>query len=150
MAFQVDLEIDKQCIAYERKLTDSNDEMARTVRNAKSVLQRARLMVAQNKNIYKDLRSCVNALDTCMQDDFVCGTDYENCIDPTGKYIVNGEIVVGSLPGQKIESGDSINDIDAPGYYTDGLYSTWNYATNQNAWDSGSLTESILVCFTKG
>ena len=138
-----DLEIDKQCIAYERKLTDSNDEMARTVRNAKSVLQRARLMVAQNKNIYKDLRSCVNALDTCMQDDFVCGTDYENCIDPTGKYIVNGEIVVGSLPGQKIESGDSINDIDAPGYYTDGLYSTWNYATNQNAWDSGSLTEYI-------
>ncbi|MDE6571220.1 MAG: hypothetical protein K2L95_03340, partial [Alphaproteobacteria bacterium] len=40
----------------------------------------------------------INALDSCMQDDFVCGSDYENCLDPTGKYIVNGEIVVGSMP----------------------------------------------------
>ena len=31
-----DLEIDKQCIAYERQLTDTNDEMSQTVRNAKS------------------------------------------------------------------------------------------------------------------
>ena len=80
---------------YERNLTDSNEEMSQTVRNAKSVLQRARLMVAQQKNAY-DLRGCVNALDSCMQDDFVCGSDYENCIDPTGKYVVNGAIVVGS------------------------------------------------------
>jgi len=33
-----------------------------------------------------------------MQDDFVCGSDYENCLDPTGKWIVNGEVVVGSTP----------------------------------------------------
>jgi len=33
-----------------------------------------------------------------MQDDFVCGSDYENCLDPTGKWIVNGEVVVGSQP----------------------------------------------------
>jgi len=92
-----DLEIDKQCIAYERSLSDANEQMASTVRNAKSVLQKARLMVAQQKNTY-DLRGCVNALDTCMQDEFVCGSDYENCLDPTGKYIVNGEIVVGGEP----------------------------------------------------
>ena len=50
IANSYDLEIDKQCIAYERQLTDTNEEMTQTVRNAKSVLQRARLMVAQNKN----------------------------------------------------------------------------------------------------
>ena len=128
-----DLEIDKACIAYERSLTDSNDQMSSTVRNAKSVLQRARLMVAQQKNQY-DLRGCINALDDCMQDDFVCGDDYENCLDPTGKYIVNGEIVVGSEPG-------------APGSSTADIYKMWNYTNDsKNAWTgtgNGTLSEYI-------
>lgn len=135
-----DLEIDKQCVAYERTLTDSNEEMSRTVRNAKSVLQRARLMVAQQKNAY-DLRGCINALDSCMQDDFVCGSDYENCIDPTGKYIVNGEIVVGSEPGQSSGSGS----LTPPVYTTEGLYKTWNQIKDSslNAWSNSSLTDYI-------
>lgn len=138
-----DLEIDKQCLIYERNLTDSNEEMSQTVRNAKSVLQRARLMVAQQKNAY-DLRGCVNALDSCMQDDFVCGTDYENCIDPTGKYVVNGAIVVGSTPGQAVESASSLGDLDAPKYSDDGLYKTWNYESDsKNAWSTGTLMEYI-------
>lgn len=115
-----DLEIDKQCLIYERNLTESNDQMSATVRNAKSVLQKARLLVAQQKNSY-DLRGCINALDSCMQDDFVCGSDYENCLDPSGKYIVNGAIVQGSTPG---ESGD----------LTGNLYATWSYGTNNSAW----------------
>ena len=122
-----DLEIDKACIAYERSLTDSNEQMSSTVRNAKAVLQRARLLVAQQKNTY-DLRGCVNALDTCMQDDFVCGDDYENCLDPTGKYIVNGDVVVGSKPG-------------APGYDDAPIYDTWDYtdeSTSKNAWGMGA------------
>ncbi len=118
-----DLEIDKQCIVYERNLTDSNDQMTSTVRNAKSVLQKARLMVAQQKNSY-DLRGCVNALDSCMQDDFVCGSDYENCLDPTGRYLVNGTVVVGSKPG-------AASDPDAA------LYETWDYDSNKNAWSTG-------------
>lgn len=122
-----DLEIDKACIAYERSLTDSNEQMSSTVRNAKAVLQRARLLVAQQKNTY-DLRGCVNALDTCMQDDFVCGDDYENCLDPTGKYIVNGDVVVGSKPG-------------APGYDDAPIYDTWDYtddSASKNAWGMGA------------
>lgn len=115
-----DLEIDKQCLIYERNLTESNDQMSATVRNAKSVLQKARLLVAQQKNSY-DLRGCINALDSCMQDDFVCGSDYENCLDPSGKYIVNGAIVQGSTPG-------------ASGDLTGNLYATWSYGTNNNAW----------------
>lgn len=128
-----DLEIDKQCIAYERSLTDSNDQMTSTVRNAKSVLQKARLLVAQQKNSY-DLRGCINALDSCMQDDFVCGSDYENCLDPSGKYIVDGKIVVGSTPGK---SGDNAG----------ALYAGWTYGSNKNAWgtntDAGTLSDYI-------
>lgn len=137
-----DLEIDKQCIVYERALTDSNDQMASTVRNAKSVLQKARLLVAQQKNTY-DLRGCVNALDSCMQDDFVCGSDYENCLDPTGKYIVDGKIVVGSTPGQKVDAG-----VTAPKYSTDNLYATWKYG-DKNAWgDDGTLSDYIAQTVT--
>ena len=130
-----DLEIDRQCVAYERALTDSNENMNRTVRNAKVVLQKARLMVAQQKNAY-DLRGCVNALDSCMQDDFVCGTDYENCLDPTGKYIVNGEVVIGSAPGYFVNNDTADADKAAPIQHTKGLYATWNYINDKdsNAW----------------
>ncbi len=135
-----DMEIDKQCVVYERQLTDTNDEMSQTVRNAKSVLQRARLMVAQNKNSY-DLRGCVNALDSCMQDDFVCGSDYEYCLDPTGKYIVNGEVVVGSMPGYVISS----STVPSPStdYSKDTLYGTWYY-DNTYVWGtSGQISDYI-------
>lgn len=137
-----DLEIDKQCIAYERSLNEANDNMSNTVRNAKAVLQKARLMVAQQKNSY-DMRGCVNALDSCMQDEFVCGAEYENCLDPTGKYIVNGEIVNGSTPGKANEIEDS--------KHATGLYSVWNYKDSANAWqDNKNLAEYVTgTMFTK-
>lgn len=115
-----DLEIDKQCLAYERSLTQANDDMNSTVRNAKNVLQRARLMVQQNKNVY-DMRGCINALDSCMQDEYVCGTDYEYCLDPSATYVVNGEIITGTKPGQS-------GVIDQNGMLVEGLYkATWGY-----------------------
>lgn len=156
-----DLEIDRECMAYERSLNDSNDQMLATVRNAKNVLQKARLMVAQQKNAY-DMRGCINALDACMQDEFVCGSDYENCLDPTGRYIVNGEIVVGSQPGHAIdpEISQRVSSVMTSDVCRVNLYRTWdmvpgtceehtpdNYigypTTNQgNAWGSG--TEDTL------
>ncbi len=152
-----DMEIDKQCVAYERSLTDANDEMVQTVRNAKSVLQRARLMVAQQKNSY-DLRGCINALDSCMQDDFVCGNDYENCLDPSGKYIVDGAVVIGSMPGQAVpENMSSIDNLNSSKYSVDGLYSTWNYTkggSDYNVWGpdgkvkDGGLAEYISETLT--
>lgn len=138
-----DLEIDKACIAYEAFLTQSNDEMRQTVRNAKNVLQRARLLVRQQKNAY-DLRGCVTALDACMQDEFVCGADYENCLDPSGKYIVNGAVVVGSTPGQSVDGS-----LQAGYHYdTDNLYATWNYGNGKNAWSSGSVIDYITQTVT--
>jgi hypothetical protein len=130
--------------------------MNRTVRNAQVVLQKARLMVAQQKNAY-DLRGCINALDSCMQDDFVCGTDYENCLDPTGKYIVNGEVVIGSAPGYLVsENGATSGSSDMGGELlaptinpTTGLYETWKY-NDTTAWNSdGNLKEYIASNISK-
>ena len=131
-----DLEIDKQCLAYERNLTDANEEMYNKITTAKYVLQLARLQSALNKNS-NNLRECVSELDNCMQDDFVCGDDYKNCLDPSGKYIINGEIIVGSKPGV---SGGTTQDSSQ---FADGLYETWNF-DNSAAWvDSVSVSDYI-------
>ena len=137
-----DLEIDKQCMAYERSLNEANTEMRNNVTNATNILQQARLMLAQNKNAY-DLRGCVAAIDACMQDDYVCGSDYELCLDPTGKYLANGEIVKGGTPG--VSGGQNINTADynpsSSSNWTSGgmynLYATWNYGNGNNAWSVG-------------
>ena len=137
-----DLEIDKQCMAYERSLNEANTEMRNNVTNAQYILQQARLLLAQNRNSY-DLRGCVAAIDSCMQDDYVCGSDYELCLDPTGKYLANGEIVKGGTPGvsggQNVETTDyNTNDWYSKGMYN--LYATWNYKKDgkvYNAWSVG-------------
>ncbi len=138
-----DLQIDKECILYERSLSDANDQMVSTIRNAKSVLQKARLLVSQQKNVY-DMRGCINALDSCMQDEFVCGTDYENCLDPTGRYIVNGAIVLGSQPGHAIDPTDTTtSSVMTSDVCAVNLYRTWDMPGAQcsegagNAWGSG-------------
>jgi hypothetical protein len=148
-----DMEIDKQCIRYERALTDSNRQMSATVRNAKTVLQKARLMVAQQKNQY-DLRACINALDTCMMDDYVCGDDYSNCLDPTGKYIVDGAVVVGSMPGQsggdwtkKTTTGNTTTITHDNVIAASGLYTVWNRGSGNNAgniWSPSSANEYTM------
>ncbi len=140
-----DLEIDKQCIAYERSLNEANTEMKNNVINATNILQQARLLLTQNKNSY-DLRGCVAAIDSCMQDEYVCGSDYELCLDPTGKYLANGEIVKGGTPGVSggqnkttTEYDPSNADWTSGGMYD--LYATWNYKKNNkelNAWSVGN------------
>ena len=90
-----ELAIDKDCIAYEQGLTKMNETLVSNVRSATRMLQKARLAVLQNQNTY-DARGCVNALETCMKDDMVCGENYNKCIDPTKKYIdENGSVVLG-------------------------------------------------------
>lgn len=137
-----DLEIDKQCIAYERSLNEANTEMKNNVVNATNILQQARLLLTQNKNSY-DLRGCVAAIDSCMQDEYVCGSDYELCLDPTGKYLANGEIVKGGTPGVSGGQNKNENDYDPSSTeWTSGgmydLYSTWNYGSGLNAWSIGA------------
>jgi len=90
-----DLAIDKDCIAYEQGLKKMNETLQSNVRSAGLMLQKARLAVLQNKNQY-DIKGCVSALESCMTDDMVCGSDYTKCLDPTKKYIdENGTVVLG-------------------------------------------------------
>ncbi|MBO5834379.1 MAG: hypothetical protein J6R22_05500 [Alphaproteobacteria bacterium] len=90
-----DLAIDKDCLAYEQGLVKMNDALKSNVRSAGLMLQKARLAVLENKNQY-DARGCVAALETCMSDDMVCGSDYYKCLDPTKKYIdENGQVILG-------------------------------------------------------
>jgi len=118
-----DLEIDRQCTIYQKNLQNSNDQMKRMVTNATAFLQTARLAVARKKNNFATMGDCINALDQCMQNDFVCGSDYVNCLDPTGRYIVNGKVVVGSQPGIPGGAGD----------ISTGLYATWLYGSAPGA-----------------
>ncbi len=90
-----DLAIDKDCIAYEQGLKKMNETLQSNVRSAGLMLQKARLAVLQNKNQY-DAKGCIGALETCMTDDMVCGSDYTKCLDPTKRYIdENGKVVLG-------------------------------------------------------
>jgi len=150
-----DLAIDKKCVEYERSLNEANTEMRNNVRNAQTILQQARLLLAQKKNAY-DLRGCVAALDECMQDEYVCGDEYELCLDPTGKYLAKGEIVKGGTPGiaggsvrnqTPLQQGTMLKWV-SDGMY--GLYSVWDYGDNcktenkkgcTNAW--GGNTENL-------
>ena len=137
-----DLEIDKQCIAYERSLNEANSEMRTNARNAANILQQARLMLVQQKNSY-DLRGCIAALDSCMQDEYVCGDNYELCLDATGKYINEGKLIAGSMPGiaggtPKNPAAMSTANWTSQGMYD--LYSVWNYESGSvelNAWGAG-------------
>ena len=91
-----DLAIDKDCIAYEQGLKKMNQTLQSNVRSAGLMLQKARLAVLQNKNQY-DAKGCIGALESCMTDDMVCGSDYAKCLDPTKKYIdENGSVVLGT------------------------------------------------------
>ena len=152
-----DLAIDRQCVEYERSLNEANDEMRNNVRNAQNILQQARLLLAQQKNAY-DLRGCVAALDECMQDEYVCGDDYELCLDPTGKYLAHGEIVKGGIPG--VAGGSTINQAPVTatnitswlscGMY--GLYSVWDYGevgTNCSCTEN-SCTGNVTNAWGKG
>lgn len=90
-----DLAIDKDCIAYEQGLKKMNETLQSNVRSAGLMLQKARLAVLQNKNQY-DAKGCISALDSCMTDEMVCGSDYTKCLDPTKRYIdENGKVVFG-------------------------------------------------------
>lgn len=133
-----ELAIDKDCIAYEQGLTKMNETLKSNVRSAGLMLQKARLAVLQNKNQY-DAKGCIAALETCMTDDMVCGSDYAKCLDPTKKYIdENGEVVLGqdvtnitdfmkefnnaSIDNLKLSSASSvvINDANCSGTSNDG------------------------------
>jgi hypothetical protein len=78
-----------------------------------------------------------------MREDFVCGDDYENCLDPTGRYIAGGKIVLGSTPG--------VSTVDAAPEYS--LYATWNYDENNQqkyTWSTGGTLGGYIDSYLTG
>lgn len=140
-----DLEIDKQCVLYERSLNDANTEMRANVTNATTILQQARLLLAQNKNSY-DFRGCIAALDACMQDEYVCGSDYELCVDPSGKYIADGELIKGGTPG--VSGGQPRNTKTICGYDPQSLslYEGSSSYVEDNTEHAYSATDNSATC----
>ena len=95
LAANYELAIAKDCASYEQGLEKLNQTLLNNVRSANLMLQKARLLVVQNKNEY-DAKACVGALEKCMLDDMVCGENYVKCLDPTKIYIdENGSVVLG-------------------------------------------------------
>ena len=90
-----EIDIDRDCISYENGLEKMNQTLRKNVRSATQMLQKARLAVLDNNNTY-DAKGCVGALEQCMTDNMVCGSDYSKCLDPTKRYIdENGRVVLG-------------------------------------------------------
>lgn len=117
-----DLAIDKDCIAYEQGLEKMNQTLVSNVRSANLMLQKARLAVLENKNQY-DAKGCIAALDTCMTDDMVCGSDYTKCLDPTKKYIdENGSVVLGRDITNITEFMENYNNADISATFLDNAY----------------------------
>ncbi|MCL2758265.1 MAG: hypothetical protein FWE64_02995 [Alphaproteobacteria bacterium] len=138
-----DMEIDRDCVQYERALVDANTNMRRTVLNAQNVLRNARLQVNRNHNQF-DTRGCINALDACMQNEFVCGQDYRNCLDPTGRFIVNGELVLGSRPGSPQAALTTLTDLSTAGVYRSWWFGTTGGTRTLNPWSSTGTSASTL------
>lgn len=161
-----DLAIDKDCIAYENGLIKMNETLLSNVDSANRMLQKARLAVLQNKNMY-DAKGCIAALETCMTDEMVCGEKYFKCVDPTKKYIdENGKVVLGQNVSkiQKFMEGYnnalinkdflntaynkvSISDGDCSGMYNGGdciaKYLLQKIGTKQKVTDEG-LCRAVL------
>lgn len=135
-----DLAIDKDCIAYEQGLVKMNDTLLKNVRSANQMLQKARLTVLHNKNEY-DAKACVAALDTCMMDDMVCGSDYYKCIDPTKKYIdENGSVIMGQDISQITAFMADYNNADINKEFLKTSYS----ATGDECTDGSCIVKYLL------
>ncbi|MCL2749089.1 MAG: hypothetical protein FWE50_03370 [Alphaproteobacteria bacterium] len=124
-----DMEIDKDCIAYEKGLEKMNQTLKSNVRSATQMLQKARLAVLQDHNTY-DAKGCVGALEQCMHDDMVCGSDYAKCLDPTKRFIdENGQVIL----GQNVSSiRKMMNNFDNSKIDTGFITSAWGMTGYMN------------------
>lgn len=142
-----DLAIDKDCIAYEQGLTKMNDTLISNVRSAGLMLQKARLAVLQNKNQY-DAKGCIAALNTCMTDDMVCGSNYYKCIDPTKRYIdENGEVILGQDISKIIDFMENYNNASISKEFLNNAYG--KSITPEFCSGTGSETGNDGTCIVK-
>ena len=88
--------------------------------SANRMLQKARLAVLQNKNMY-DAKGCIAALEACMTDEMVCGEKYFKCVDPTKTYIdENGQVVLGRRTADILDFMQNYNNANIDKDFLDG------------------------------
>ena len=115
-----DLAIDKDCVAYANGLKKMNETLISNVGSANRMLQKARLAVLQNKNMY-DAKGCIAALEACMTDEMVCGEKYFKCVDPTKTYIdENGQVVLGRRTADILDFMQNYNNANIGKDFLDG------------------------------
>ena len=115
-----DLAIDKDCVAYANGLKKMNETLISNVGSANRMLQKARLAVLQNKNMY-DAKGCIGALEACMTDEMVCGEKYFKCVDPTKTYIdENGQVVLGRRTADILDFMQNYNNANIDKDFLDG------------------------------
>lgn len=145
-----DLAIDKDCIAYEKGLKKMNETLVANVGSANRMLQKARLAVLQNKNMY-DAKGCIGALEACMTDEMVCGDDYFKCVDPTKKYIdENGKVVLGQRTANmndfmKTYNNAAINTEFLQNVYEKLTISETNCKSSKNGGSAGGCVTKYLL-----
>jgi hypothetical protein len=114
------------------------------------MLQKARLAVLQNKNMY-DAKGCIGALEACMTDEMVCGDDYFKCVDPTKKYIdENGKVVLGQRTAyisdfMKNYNNAAINTEFLQNVYENLTISETNCKSSANGGNAGGCVTKYLL-----
>ncbi len=78
--------ITQDCNAYEKNINAKKTSVEDTVRKAEKYLREARLDEYRAHNS-ADVNECLTEVDTAMRQQFVCGPNYERCLDYTGLYI---------------------------------------------------------------
>ncbi|MBD5389401.1 hypothetical protein HDR63_04065, partial [bacterium] len=78
--------ISQDCNAYEKKITQQEEAVTSTVRQAEKYLREARLEEYRTHNS-ADVNECLTRVKDAIQGDMVCGSNYKRCLDPTGLYV---------------------------------------------------------------
>ena len=78
--------VTQDCNAYEKKLNAKKTTLEDTVRTAEKYLRQARLEEYRAHNS-QDVNECLTAVEAAMRQPLVCGSNYELCLDYTGRYI---------------------------------------------------------------
>ena len=78
--------VTQDCNTYEKSLNAKKVSLEDTVRTAEKYLREARLNDYREHNS-ADVNECLTSVEAAMRQPLACGTNYELCLDYTGRYI---------------------------------------------------------------
>ena len=78
--------VTQDCNIYEKNINAKKESVKETVRTAEKYLREARLEEYRAHNS-ADVNACLSKVETAIKQPTACGSNYEKCMDYTGKYI---------------------------------------------------------------